>query len=465
MSDSGASEFQQCPTRNIERLAAGSQVNHEFPVTIGPMKHRLREAVIIAVITAVLLELGGQLYFEVVTGVFPVSIVWRPATDSTRVLRGDPKAKFGYEIDQYGLHPYFGFSSRKSDANNIGMVSDVNYPHNPTNAFIVGVFGGSAAFELHDYLARHASRLAELIGIPPNTRLVILNFAFHGYKQPQQLLVLTYALALGQRFDAVLNFDGFNEIAWGPGNVERGMDWSMPFHGNMGIFSAMLSSNPWTNGKIRRFVEGDRERARITDLRFRAKNTPSASIRLALEGWAAILERQQRGLDEGFGHITYPGRGKSALFLAQPRSGETTPGLKSMIEGWSRSSELMQDIARSHRSVYMHVVQPNQYYSRRKFSSEEIADRLSSDRYRNYVREGYPLLELEAAELRRRGVAVYSAFGVLDDVEHAYSDNCCHYSDRGNEALLTFIGRGIRESLQAGGRIQTPLKDWRDRKP
>src|SRR5436305_14825248 len=33
-----------------------------------------------------------------------------------------------------------------------------------------------------------------------------------GYKQPQQLLLLTYLLSQGAEFDVLINLDGFNEI-------------------------------------------------------------------------------------------------------------------------------------------------------------------------------------------------------------------------------------------------------------
>ena len=42
---------------------------------------------------------------------------------------------------------------------------------------------------------------------------MLLNTAYGGYKQPQQLMALNYALALGAQFDVVVNLDGFNEVA------------------------------------------------------------------------------------------------------------------------------------------------------------------------------------------------------------------------------------------------------------
>ena len=41
---------------------------------------------------------------------------------------------------------------------------------------------------------------------------MILNFAADAVKQPQQLIYLNYFLGLGQKFDLVINIDGFNDV-------------------------------------------------------------------------------------------------------------------------------------------------------------------------------------------------------------------------------------------------------------
>ncbi|MEM6794047.1 MAG: SDR family NAD(P)-dependent oxidoreductase, partial [Acidobacteriota bacterium] len=78
----------------------------------------------------------------------------------------------------------------------------------------VGIFGGSVAVGL----ARAPSLVAELRRSPAlaGKRLWIRIFALGGYKQPQQLIALNYALALGEKLDIVINLDGFNDIALAP---------------------------------------------------------------------------------------------------------------------------------------------------------------------------------------------------------------------------------------------------------
>ena len=61
-----------------------------------------------------------------------------------------------------------------------------------------------------------------------NKELISLCLSHEGYKQPQQLLVLSYFLSIGQQFDLVVNIDGFNEVTLSSLNNEHGLDISMP---------------------------------------------------------------------------------------------------------------------------------------------------------------------------------------------------------------------------------------------
>ncbi|MDE5116467.1 MAG: hypothetical protein O4860_04195, partial [Trichodesmium sp. St2_bin2_1] len=129
------------------------------------------------------------------------------------------------------LHPFFGyvlkqgiFANEESGirVNNYGLVSKYDYPFikSNNNQFVIGVFGGSVA---NDFVVN--SLFNEAIGnqgfiqylkqIPQlkDKEIIILCFAGGGYKQPQQLLMLNYFISIGQEFDAVINIDGFNEVA------------------------------------------------------------------------------------------------------------------------------------------------------------------------------------------------------------------------------------------------------------
>jgi len=114
------------------------------------------------------------------------------------------------------VHPYFGYvylPDRGAElhgfyVNNHAFAQSAAYvKENPQccdfparrvakRDFIVGIFGGSVAASFA-VTAQQAGDFQPIEG--SNVR--ILNFASGGYKQPQQLLVLSYFLSLGQTFD------------------------------------------------------------------------------------------------------------------------------------------------------------------------------------------------------------------------------------------------------------------------
>lgn len=92
-------------------------------------------------------------------------------------------------------------------------ISSVDYPYvAKSDEYVVGVFGGSVA---HSFALQARLQFEWLLSerYAGGRKVVLLNFAIGGHKQPQQLTTLSYFAAIGQKFDMVLNLDGFNE-AW-----------------------------------------------------------------------------------------------------------------------------------------------------------------------------------------------------------------------------------------------------------
>jgi hypothetical protein len=120
------------------------------------------------------------------------------------------------------VHPYFGFVRRPKDppdpaalpVNGFGFV-DTQSPiqHREKGKVIVGILGGSLAEEFCDNgLPEFEAQLKKLPRFA-DKRIVFVRLAISGYKQPQQLFVVNYLLALGAEFDLIVNIDGYNEIA------------------------------------------------------------------------------------------------------------------------------------------------------------------------------------------------------------------------------------------------------------
>ncbi len=78
-------------------------------------------------------------------------------------------------------------------------------------------------------------------------------------------------------------------------------------------------------------------------------------------------------------------------------------------------------------------------------SAEEasIAINLESQ-YRQHVIAGYPQLLAAVPVLQREGVNIVDATGLFDGLSDTiYSDDCCHYNQRGNDLLAALVAEAI----------------------
>ena len=105
----------------------------------------------------------------------------------------------------------------------------------------------------------------------------------------------------------------------------------------------------------------------------------------------------------------------------------------------------MRDLAEQNGAMYIHVLQPNQYYSDKTFSEKERRIALKPERsYSRAVKKLYPELVKRSRELIEKGVKFIDATSVFDDVDSIiYADTCCHYNNEGYQILIDRIVREI----------------------
>ena len=122
--------------------------------------------------------------------------------------------------------------------------------------------------------------------------IVPLCFAHEGYKQPQQLLVLSYFLSIGQELDLVVNIDGFNEVALSRLNDARGSDISMPSVMHMDPLTALLDQSSLTAEKVDSLARIQGYRRRLNAAAARANGAASAAMYFVYSRLHAVLDRQ-----------------------------------------------------------------------------------------------------------------------------------------------------------------------------
>ena len=371
------------------------------------------------------------------------------------------------------LHPYFGPthqpgipfdlppalraaqpSARPAAAatNNFGFTSTRDYPVARANErqLLVGIFGGSVAAW---FCQVGADRLSAALTAAPAFRgreVVPLCFAHEGYKQPQQLLILGYFLSIGQELDLVVNIDGFNEVALSPLNDARGSDISMPSVMHMDPLVTLLDQSSLTPEKVDSLARIQGYRRRVNAFAARANGATSAAMYFLYSRVHRVLDRRYQ--DEVRRFDALPPEKDASMVRVTPkvRSRGAVELPDDIARGWLRASLLMQEMLVPRGARYVHVLQPNQYFTTRPFAPGEAEVALTAaSPFKPGAEQGYPALERVVASGAFANAGVRFVDGVhLFDAERApvYIDNCCHYTRRGYEILADAIAKAFFSS-------------------
>ena len=364
------------------------------------------------------------------------------------------------------LHPYFGPThqpgipfdwppalrpsppSRQpapAATNNFGFTSTRDYPvaRAHERQLLVGIFGGSVAAWFCQVGADRLSAALTAAAAFRGREVVPLCFAHEGYKQPQQLLILGYFLSIGQELDLVVTIDGFNEVAISPLNDARGSDISMPSVMHMDPLVTLLDQSSLTPEKVESLARIQGYRRRVNAFARRANGASSAAMYFLYSRAHRVLDRRYQDEVRRFDALP-PATGTSMIRVTPTvRSGRAAALADDIARGWMRASLLMHEMLAPRGVRYVHVLQPNQYFTTRPFApgEAEVAITAASP-FKPGAEQGYPALERVVASGAFAKAGVRFVDGVhLFDAERApvYIDNCCHYTRRGYEILADAI--------------------------
>lgn len=361
------------------------------------------------------------------------------------------------------IHPFLGFvynpelnderKERRRRRNRL-TITDLGFfregppPRRTGQEYRIGIFGGSVAF-LFSFHGR--DRLVEELAASPalaGREVVVDSFALGGYKQPQQLSTLAYLLALGERFDAVVNLDGFNELTLSINeNLSRGVfpfyprSWSLRVRNQVeprlvqmaGEVSYLRRRRAAVARSFSRPVLGS---SPTWNLLWRARDQ-------ALVGRISELDQEMAGYrppDEG-----YVAHGPPFDYDGEEELYRRLAGL------WRESSLQMHRLASANGIHYHHLLQPNQYLPGSKpMGREERVRAYEEDHHhRPIVEAGYPYFIAEGEALRRQGVSYHDLTGIFrDHPEPLYIDPCCHFNAEGNAIIASYLARVMRRDLE-----------------
>ena len=362
------------------------------------------------------------------------------------------------------LHPYFGPIHRpgvRPETNNIGFGSKQAFPFARTSdrQFLVGIFGGSVARAFCD---RGTPRLIEGLRRDPalaNREIVPLCFSHEGYKQPQQLIVLAYFLSLGQQYDLVVNIDGFNEVALGSRSHERGRDISMPSPIHIDPLLNLIDQATLTPPRVAALARISAYKERLNRLADRMRRNRIAAVHVALDRYYVFTMNRYQADVAAYDALPSNPPASSVLVLTPPVKKRDSVAVvyEDIAAEWTAASLLMHDMLSARGVAYLHVLQPNQYFTSRAFSSEEARVALNDTTpFKQAVSLGYPVLEQATAALAA-GEQFLDGTTAFDRERAAvYEDDCCHYTDRGYEILADAIANRVREMKRPAAAAHVP---------
>ena len=364
------------------------------------------------------------------------------------------------------IHPYLGWvhnpqnpgaenvGSRKTPVNQLGFRDDGESVYNRADdVFIVGIAGGSVAFQF-SWAAEEL--LKQKLADHPRVRgrrIQFVRLALSGYKQPQQLIAYSYLTALGAEFDLIINIDGFNETVLG---IEE----------NAISNTALSYPRSW---HARSIVIADPRKsadsARLLNLRAKRQKLARDILASPLN-WSPLMNlvwyfRDQKAHNELADLGLEVSRSNRSSFI---HHGPANSNSKAAVEDeavaiWQRCSLAMHKLCRANGTLYLHVLQPNQYVPGSKplteFEKEKCIDPGGS--VDMTVKALFPRLIEQGRKMGADGLAFSDQTQVFSAVtESLYVDPWCHFNEEGNRLLCEAIVPEILRLLdqQQSGQIE-----------
>lgn len=424
-------------------------------------KRRLQRLVfplLLIVLVAGAIELLSFIVYRLAVGAFfsygqdaasRRALIAERVTDDTLPITAAVESASVGRMNGQVIHPYLGYVMQPVELENQLAIGPWGFhvlksaPPPRDDAYRIGVLGGSVAFLFSFTGAPPLIEALEGAPLLEGRPIEIVSLALGGMKQPQQLMTTAWMLSVGERFDLIVNIDGFNEVAFGGENARRGVypafprNWSLRVSDITGLdeIRALGRASAWSG--FRRRAAGFFDHAVLS-----ASVTANLIWRLVDR---AMSDRQATAealvaarASDGLGYIA---TGPGYRF-------EDDDAMYTDVAGhWARASIALDRLCRGYGIRYVHLLQPNQYVPDSKPMGARERARAFDPEYpsRGAVLQGYPKLREAAERLRAEGVDFHDLTGMFRDERRAvYSDTCCHFNRLGNALMAKRLAAILR---------------------
>lgn len=261
-----------------------------------------------------------------------------------------------------------------------------------------------------------------------------------GFKQPQQLNMVSYLLNVGWKPDAVINLDGFNEVALALQNDDYRVH---PLHPAFFLWGHLAIGDPMDRAQIDLQLEMRSAQIRARELADRVAKgglwRSAILADLALRRMLRITEEYSRAYDAYAVLMSSP-EGERNPVLGPDYDRKMAAVLHLAVQNWAESSRSLQAICDARSIAYLHVLQPTLHDEGSKpLTQEEIDTGKTMPAWMDAAKSAYPSLRREGDHLAEQGVNFMDASMAFEDVHEPLYYDSCHFVKAGNEILAREI--------------------------
>ena len=356
------------------------------------------------------------------------------------------------------IHPYLGWvidpvskqeistSHGRIGVNEFGLFDTHGPIHRRSpDQVIVGIVGGSVAANVAAEGGPALQQTLEESDRFRGKQIKLVRLAMPGYKQPQQLMLMTYLLTLGAEFDLLINLDGYNEVALH--EAENAMAETNPSFPRAWYGRVNATSDPRSIESALTAITSRRSRASWTRT---LSSLPFQDSALLNFFWWSIDQQYKHRLAQLNSQILSTKRDGESFAVTGPRVEFSNQKAlhHHLVEYWATCSMELNRLCESRGIEYHHVLPPNQYLdgSKPMGPSERQAAYFAENDYLYSLsaQACYPLLVERGKTLATAGIRFHDLTQLFAKHEEPlYGDICCHYNEPGNTLVALAVARAI----------------------
>ena len=341
------------------------------------------------------------------------------------------------------LHPGMDEAGKHFAVNEFGLLDNGSpIRQRDRNKVIVAFMGGSVSWHVSAHTDEVFVRELKKAERFRDKTIAIVRLSLHGYKEPQQLLLLTYLLSLGAEYDVLINIDGFNETALHE-NENANQQIFPPYPR---AWSARIGqqSDPRSVDLYYRIIVTKQDRQAWAQF---CNRLPLQRLNTVNFLWKSRDTRYSRRLLADNISLIQVRVDNPGYQLTGPRQtfADQHAMRQFLLEYWARCSLTLNRLCQSHEIEYHHVLPPNQYLEGSKpMLAEERQQAIFLFGAGATAAAMYPKLVEQGQQLVDRGVKFHDLSMLFVSVEEPlYVDVFCHYNDTGNQLVARAIARHI----------------------